>query len=94
MERTQHMPTLDEIRGRVADFPGDVPETYNRIIEDRSLLLSIVDNLSNSHEQLRDELANAAHRVRWLMQFANVDKEPIEQELAKWDALSSAKATP
>jgi hypothetical protein len=47
-----------------------------------------------SHEQLRTELANAAHRVRWLMQFANVDKEPIEQELAKWDALSSAKATP
>jgi hypothetical protein len=50
--------------------------------------------LASDYDTLQEHLADAAHRVRWLMQFANVDKEPIEQELAKWEALSSAKATP
>jgi hypothetical protein len=47
----------------------------------------------NSHAALlaqRDALVaaleNAAHRVRWLMQFVD-DEEPIRAELADWDAL-------
>ena len=42
--------------------------------------------------QLLEALADAAHRIRWLMQFANVDKEPIDRELAKWDELVQGSA--
>lgn len=38
--------------------------------------------------ELLEALQNAAHRVRWLMQFVD-DEEPIREELRAWDALAS-----
>lgn len=41
--------------------------------------------------ELLEALEDAAHRVRWLLQFVS-DQEPVEDELRKWDA-AIAKAT-
>jgi hypothetical protein len=46
----------------------------------------------SSNEPLREALKDAAHRVRWLMQFTT-DTDPITAELAKWDTLIAATAT-
>ena len=44
--------------------------------------------LQSRCEALRAGLEDAAHRVRWLMQFVGPsDVDPIEAELARWSAL-------
>jgi hypothetical protein len=45
----------------------------------------------NSHDALITALGNAAHRIRWLVQFAsNIDKAQIEEELRLWSMLADS----
>jgi hypothetical protein len=65
-------------------------ETLTR---EREAAFNIATRRTEEHMQFqrerdaaREALKDAAHRVRWLMQFVT-DTPPIEAELAKWDAL-------
>lgn len=69
-------------------------ETLTR---EREAAFNIATRRTEEHMQFqlerdaaREALKDAAHRVRWLMQFVT-DTAPIEAELAKWDALATAK---
>lgn len=63
----------------------------------REDMRDFVIRAGSAHEELRAALKDAAHRVRWLLQYADPqqfgDVEPIEAELAKWAVMVAATAT-
>jgi hypothetical protein len=49
----------------------------------------------DSHDKLYRALSNAHYRVRYLLQFADGDREAVERELKAWDeVLDAAEGSP
>lgn len=48
-------------------------------------------SLRAEHEELRESLKDARHRVRWMLQYIkDIDIAAIEAELTTWDAAQGA----